>query len=322
MDTLKINGYIDDSALFVSEWSDASPYIIARTSGSTGTPKPIRLLKSDMESSARITCDFFGITSSSLLHLPLSPSYIAGKMMIVRSIVSGAELMVEKPSNRPLASGVERTIDLTAVVPSQIDGLLESSSVSRINSMIIGGAAIPQSLERRLLDTPIECYATYGMTETCSHVALRRLGTDTYMALGDVGFDTDARGCLIIHTPHLSVGSVSTNDVVELVDSRCFRWKGRFDNVINSGGIKIFPEEVERALGRIITDREYYITSRSSDKWGEELVLVIEGEGDADRLVSEMASMLPRYHVPKHVVFCPCLRRTYSGKIIRECPDN
>lgn len=306
---------IDD---FIKEWYSNSPFIRAHTSGSTGRPKPVRLLKSDALESARMTCRFLNLPPGGVMALVLSPDYIAGKMMIVRSLETDSLLWAEAPSNHPLAYyELEREIDLLAVVPSQLPYLIESQNLTYVRNLIIGGSALPESYEQRLLEKDVNAYVTYGMTETCSHVALRAIGDDFYQALPSVCFDIDERGCLIIDCKHLSVGTIITNDIVELRDCHSFRWLGRFDNVVNSGGIKIFPEEMEKQLSRIGDDLIYYLCGRSSERWGEELVMVVEGRENLNDLYKTICACLPSKLRPKAIYSVKKISRTSSGKIKR-----
>lgn len=303
---------------FREEWFDFSPVIRTHTSGSTGTPKPVKLLKSDMELSARATCSRFGITSSSVLAIPLGMDYIAGKMMAVRSFVSGARLVVLPPSRRPLDGYDGPTIDLLAIVPSQIDGLLDGYVAGSVRNVIVGGAPMSARQEHRLLEAGLNVYATYGMTETCSHVALRSGGSDEYQAMPGVKFDVDADGCLIVDTGGMSVGRVITRDVVTLISPTRFRWEGRADNCVNSGGVKIFPEAVERMLSDVMSGRGFYITSRQSREWGEEVVMVVtDGRPLSPEEQTAVDAVLPRYSRPKAVIYDEAPELTRSGKLKR-----
>lgn len=304
---------------FLKQWNSSDRYIDAHTSGSTGTPKAIRLSKADMEASALSTCSYFGISSNSLMICPLSADYIAGKMMIVRAIVSGADLIMEHPSNRPQLLS-EKNIDLVPIVPSQLPGLIDVAARRTISNIIIGGAPLRAADETRLSDVPFSSFATYGMTETCSHVALRRLGAGNTMfeALPGYTFGIDTRSCLVISTRLQSFGTLVTNDVVELVDDTHFVWKGRFDNVIMSGGLKVHPETVEAAIGNLI-DRNFYISGATDDKWGNRVVLHIEGtQYDTRQLIEELRKKLQPHELPREVAFHNTFRRTSSGKIIRD----
>lgn len=310
---------IDDvTHIFLQEWNNDNDYIIAHTSGSTGKPKEIKLQKSDMISSATATCQYFGINEKSTLVLPLSPNYIAGKMMIVRAIVSQAALWIEHPDNSPLKQDYG-IIDLLPIVPSQLEWLLsENNKYKAIRNLIVGGGAIPHSLEQKLIASGINAYATYGMTETCSHVALRHIGDNTYFALPDITFDIDLRNCLIINAPNFSFKQITTNDIVELIDNTHFIWKGRFDNVINTGGIKVFPEEIEKKLSEFISI-PFFITSQKSEKWGEEIIMYIETPNqDVYEIEKIVRKNLDKYSIPKKIIPIPLFNRTESGKIIRK----
>lgn len=310
---------------FIAEWRNSSPFVVAHTSGSTGTPKVIHLLKSDMIASARATNSFFGINRDSTLYLPLSTSYIAGKMQVVRAIEAGCRLLVEYPSNDPLSYDFTGEINLLPIVPSQIPGLLKSKSLHKVRHLIIGGAPITPESESLVLEAGVESYATYGMTETCSHVALRKLGTDLFRALPGFRFSLDERGCLVVGSETMSFRHLTTNDIVELIDKESFRWIGRYDNVINSGGVKIFPEEVERDIAPLFPkDSLFYVTSRPSEKWGEEAVVVTNSPrfngnlAAVEKLLSEMRSLLPPIKVPKDIIFDKEISLTTSKKIKRK----
>lgn len=306
---------------FIDEWDSPLTYVVAHTSGSTGIPKELHLLKSDMRASARATIKFFDITAASHLYLPLSPSYIAGKMQIVRALEAGCSLTVEEPSNRlfHLASGCPRDIDLLPVVPSQIDSLLSMADTSHIKTVIIGGAPLPARDEKRILERGLRAYATYGMTETCSHVALRRLGEKEFTALPSFSFSTDKRGCLVISSKELSFGRLVTNDIVELSDSRHFRWQGRFDNVINSAGLKICPEEIEKQIAPLMPPGTlFYITSRPSRRWGEEAVMVTDCRSLPENLIDRIREATGPSKAPKAIIPVDRIELTASQKIIRK----
>ena len=306
---------------FIEQWNDSNDYIVAHTSGSTGTPKEIKLLKSDMIVSARATCRFFNIDSRSLLVSPLSADYIAGKMMIVRAIVSDASLAMTEPTNRPDLSRFEH-IDLLPVVPSQVDAILaDTSNVNRIKHLLVGGGKTDEPLEHRIKSSGIDSWASYGMTETCSHVAVRRLGNpdSCYHALPGITFTTDAESCLAIHADSFSWKTLQTNDIVELIDNKSFRWLGRRDNIINSGGIKIVPELVEQKISHLI-DVPFYIVGRPDPKWGEAIVLYLESDKPIDTatLANTLSTVLSPYERPKEIMVVEQFERTSSNKIKRK----
>ncbi len=318
-----IHGQTEHSKKFIDEWRNNKDYICASTSGSTGSPKRIRLLKRDMEISARATCKFFGIGSNSRMLLPLSADYIAGKMMIVRAMISGADLYIAHPSVNVFSVLPEESIyDFAAIVPSQIPSLVQALNKISISTVIVGGGTISDSQSRMLQLSGVKAWATYGMTETCSHIALKRLAdcNSCFTAMPGITFDIDSRGCLIVKSADMSFRTLVTNDKVILHSPESFEWLGRYDNVINSGGIKIHPEQDEQLVSALMENQPFYITSRKSEQWGEEPVLMIEGEMDIDEteVLDAMKNILPKYHVPKQIICEPRFERTASGKIIRK----
>lgn len=275
LDSCRMDSYIHgataEAVAFIYQWCDDKPYIEAHTSGSTGKPKCIRLLKSDMRVSAESTNRFFNISRDSRLYCPLSADYIAGKMMIVRALVACASLWMEPPSNDIKLTDCD-AVDLIAVVPSQVPSLLAHAGKKHIGNILVGGAQLSHKLAEEISAAKINAYVSYGMTETCSHVALRKVGDgegEVYEGMSDISFAVDDRDCLVIKSDKRSFGELHTNDIVRLVDDRHFEWKGRYDNVINSGGIKVFPEEIEQLIREVIpADIEFYVTRGEDDKWG------------------------------------------------------
>lgn len=323
--------YPDDISLreeterFLSQWADSNDYIVAQTSGSTGKPKEIMLPKQDMFLSAMATNRRFSISESSRLLCPLSPTYIAGKMMIVRAIAADCCIALFSPSNRFTENNAvndfigEEQINLLPIVPSQCPVLESWRKLPQIRNIIIGGAPLSRDMENRLAshgDTAF--FATYGMTETCSHVALRPLGLNSFEAMPGISFSLDSRECLNIHAPGYTFGSLQTNDIVHLSSPHSFEWLGRFDNVINSGGIKIFPEELERQLAPYLPF-SFYIKGTPSAKWGEEATLVCASTAPLTDLeiLSLCRAHLSPYHVPHSVLRLPQLSYTSSGKLRR-----
>lgn len=312
---------------FLEEWFNERDTVAGHTSGSTGKPKEILLKKQDMRASARITNNFFKIGKDSVLLLCLSVSYIAGKMMVVRALEADADLWAVPVCSHPLRTLTEdRKFDLAAMVPLQVEESLkvaeERSVLMNIRQLLVGGAPVSPELERQLLGLPVRCYATYGMTETVSHVALRRIGGGgEYFAVGDVEFAADERGCLLIDAPHLETKHFVTNDMVEVVDRWHFVWLGRWDHVINSGGIKFFPEVIEQKISCCLECR-FFISSLPDKRLGERLVLVLESEKWSEpqerRLFDELKKLLSPYEMPRELIYLSRFYETGSGKIIRK----
>ena len=306
---------------FIREWESDCDYIVAHTSGSTGTPKEIRLPKSDMRVSAKATNSRFGITRRSVIAAPLSVDYIAGKMMCGRAIEAGCELLEMPVSNKVI---IDRRIDLLAIVPSQLDSLLAQPDAPQlVKNIIVGGAPMNDQQLAAIVNKGLNAFATYGMTETCSHVALKKIcGHETYFeAMPGISFSQDRRGCLVIQAPAYSFGNLTTNDIVEIASPTEFRWIGRFDNVINSGGIKISPERLEKEIARYV-DRPFYITSAKDDRWGEVPAIVFEGTAsEVQDILDLLASKIDHKTCPKKARAVRALPRTANGKIFRKKID-
>ena len=278
MTTTKIT---DDLQAFLAGWHSASPFWEVQTSGSTGTPKRLTVRKEQMVNSARLTCEYLGLREGdkALLCMPLR--YIAGQMMVVRSLVAGLELVVREPSGHPMAD-VDGPVRFAAMVPMQVYNTLqveqERERLCQTDILIIGGGAIDRELELQIQALPIRAYSTYGMTETLSHIALRRLnGPDAspyYTPFPSVALSLSDEGTLVIEAPLVADGKLVTNDVAELLPDGRFRILGRKDNIINSGGIKIQAEEVEEAL-RPLIGTGFAITSVADAKFGEAVVLLL-----------------------------------------------
>lgn len=303
---------------FLAEWEDDAPYITAHTSGSTGAPKRILLDKEMVRRSAWRTIDFFGLDKSSRLHLCLDAAYIAGKMMLVRAAECGARITYETPSNRPLLpEAAADPIDLLAVVPSQLASLVERGvTTSEVRHIIVGGAPLPRRLAEATTVAGLDVWETYGMTETASHVALRRADAEAFDALPGISFAADGRGCLIIV---MDDGSrIATNDMAELLSERSMRLLGRIDHVIITGGLKVHPEAVERRLEALMPAGEYYIVGEPDPKWGERVCLVAACPTPAE---ADMRSVLARHEMPKCILRVTVLPRTSTGKVRRLPPS-
>lgn len=282
----------EDLRAFLSEWHDPSPFLEVQTSGSTGTPKRIRVRKEQMLNSARLTCDYLGLKKGdrALLCMPLR--YIAGKMMVVRSLYAGLDLEVREPSGHPLAGGGDTPLRFAAMIPMQVYNTLrvpeERKRLERTDILIIGGGAIDAALEREIRKMPNRVYSTYGMTETLSHIALRRLNgpeaSPYYHPFPSVTLSLSPDNTLVIDAPLVCDGRLVTNDVARLLPDGSFAILGRKDNIINSGGIKIQIEEVEERLRAGLGDEsDFAVTAVPDEKFGEALTLLLASPVSAPR---------------------------------------
>ena len=330
---------------FLSEWNNDSDRVLVHTSGSTGKPKPMMVEKKRMLNSARITCDFLGLNPGDSALLCMSLDYIAGKMVVVRSIERHLHLISVPPSGHPLKD-VDEEITFAAMVPMQVYNTLqvpeERERLSRIRHLIIGGGAIDATLEQELQSLPgdIAIWSTYGMTETLSHIALRRINGDEpsewYQPFDSVHISQTEEGCLVIDAPQVCAETLVTNDIVEIepyiynkVEKLRFRIKGRKDNVICSGGIKIQIEEVETLLKPHL-EKPFMLAKKKDGKFGEIAVLLTEDEdikkveATVRRLLSDESEKSSdhkkyKYWIPKEFRYVEHLPLTETGKPKRCC---
>ena len=338
---------------FLSEWNNDSDRVLVHTSGSTGKPKPMMVEKKRMLNSARITCDFLGLKPGDSALLCMSLDYIAGKMVVVRSIERHLHLISVSPSGHPLKNidlkdvngkDVNGEITFAAMVPMQVYNTLqvpeERERLTHIRHLIIGGGAIDAALEQELRSLPgnIAIWSTYGMTETLSHIALRRINgaeaSEWYQPFDSVKISQTEEGCLVIDAPLVCAETLLTNDIVEIepyiynkVEKTRFRIKGRKDNVICSGGIKIQIEEVEEFLKPHL-EKPFMLAKKKDEKFGEIAVLLTEDEdlkkveatirrllsGKSDDSNKSSESKSHKYWIPREFRYVDHLPLTETGK--------
>lgn len=325
---------------FLSEWNNDSDRVLVHTSGSTGKPKPMMVEKKRMLNSARITCDFLGLKPGDSALLCMSLDYIAGKMVVVRSIERHLHLISVSPSGHPLKDidlkDVNGEITFAAMVPMQVYNTLqvpeERERLTHIRHLIIGGGAIDASLEKELQALPgnIAIWSTYGMTETLSHIALRRINgaeaSEWYQPFDSVKISQTDEGCLVIDAPLVCAETLVTNDIVEIesyiynkVEKTRFRIKGRKDNVICSGGIKIQIEEVEEFLKPHL-EKPFMLAKKKDEKFGEIAVLLSEDKG-IKKVEATIRRLLSdhKYWIPREFLHVDHLPLTETGKPKRCC---
>ena len=308
---------------FLNEWFSDSDFVLVQTSGSTGEPKSIELPKSVMIRSAERTINYFGLKKSDRILLSLPCRYIAGKMMVIRAIVGQMNLVTVDPSD-DFEILMNETFDFGAMVPNQVFKLLESPSgkakLENIRNLLIGGSSIAARLETQISRLKSYVVSTYGMTETASHIAIRELSgencSDIYNCLPGISVTTNENDCLQIHVPELPE-PLQTNDISEILSPTTFRILGRADDAIISGGIKYFPETIEKKLETAITGR-FVISSFPDEMLGEKLALVIEGQQtDIEPINQTLKKLLPRFERPKAILFLEKFPETSTGKLKR-----
>ncbi|WP_179345169.1 AMP-binding protein [Winogradskyella ursingii] len=307
---------------FLTDWLNKKSHISVKTSGSTGFPKTIKLQKQSMVNSAIATGDYFNLVSGDTALGCLPIKYIAGKMMLVRAIVLGLEIDMVKPTSQPVFDE-DKPYDFCAMVPLQVGNILDKTE--NIKTIIIGGSRIPMKVLERLESGKSKYYETYGMTETITHVAVKQLeskasnGEPYFSALPNVKFQIDNRNCLIIDAPKLKVENLVTNDVVELFSDQKFELLGRHDNVVNSGGVKLYPEQIEKKLQSILNQR-FIVAGEEDSELGERLILIVE---NPSKSIAEIKSQidnleeLDKFEIPKAIYSINKFEETASGKIQR-----
>jgi o-succinylbenzoate---CoA ligase len=309
---------------FCEKWLSGQHEFILKTSGSTGEPKPIILTRFQMEASAKLTGKTFGLNLHDKALVCLNVEYIAGIMMLVRGMVLGLELTIIEPNSNPLENLENHDFNFAAFVPLQLQKILENKNqikvLNKMKAIIVGGAAVNEVLEKEIQQLEVPVYSTYGMTETVSHIAISRLnGADkssNFQVLEGVKIGIDERNCLNIIADASNNELVQTNDIVEIINENEFKLIGRFDNIINSGGVKIQLEKVEKAFEKIIPDKRFFAFGIADLVLGQKLILVIETEDLKDkRILSESTGSLSKYEIPKQIFTIKNFSDTPTGKI-------
>ncbi|EJL72449.1 AMP-binding protein [Chryseobacterium populi] len=302
---------------FLEEWLSDSVMVNVQTSGSTGSPKVFGIEKKKMINSATMTCDFLRLKEGYTALLCLPAEYISGKMMVVRSFVRKMKLFIADPSLKPLET-LGKEVDFCAMTPLQVENSLDKLHLVR--NLIIGGASVSESLKKRISNLKINIYETYGMSETLSHIGLKQLAPvteDYFTVFENVSISKDERGCLTVFAPDLNAEVLRTNDLVEIKNEKQFRFLGRIDNVINSGGAKIFPEELEALVKKEIPHEAVFLGLKD-ESLGQKLILIIEAE-QSDEIIRKI-SEIPyekSFHKPKEIFFINAIPRTPNGKVNR-----
>ncbi len=307
------------------EWSSGEAMTVS-TSGSTGAPKTIQHPRAAVLASARATASFFVLPegSSALLALPVSK--IAGRMMFFRALINHWKLYIVEPSATPIAQ-LTSPIDFVAMTPYQVSKCIENcpDKLQLIRTLIIGGAPVTKKLTRQLKALNNNSFETYGMTETLTHIAVRRLTpepSDVFECLPGITVELSEKNTLQIRGDRFE-GVITTNDRVDLFGKHQFRWVGRADFTINTGGVKVQPEQIEAAIGDLIHQR-FMISYEPDELLGSRVILLIEGEplkqSDEAQMMHRIKQRLKPYEVPKSIAYLPQFKRTINGKIIRPLP--
>ncbi|MBT9393660.1 AMP-binding protein [Hymenobacter sp. NST-14] len=329
-----LNGYEARVLDFVRQWLNGAQEFGLRTSGSTGQPQLVQMKRRQLEASARRTGDYFDLGPGDRMLVCLNCEFVGGLMMLVRGLERNMHLTIVEPQADPLALvPTAAEFDFASFVPLQLRAVLAAGHAPRLNRMraiLVGGAAVERSLERELQALRVPLYLTYGMTETASHIALRRLNGPqaqaSYRVLPGVTVGQDARGCLTVRADVTDNQLITTNDRITLADdAQTFEWLGRVDFVINSGGVKVQAEKVEQVLEVALTElglpHRAFVAGRPDKRLGEQVTAFLEGptlpEAQQRQLLALLGGRLAKYEVPRELVFLPAFRTTASGKLDR-----
>lgn len=313
---------------FCRQWLNGQGLFSLKTSGSTGEPKSISISRHQMELSAQQTIDFFELQPEDTVLVCLNAAYIAGIMMIVRALISKAKIIAIEPTGNPLQD-IDQQIDFIAVVPLQLKQILDNAEtrhqLGSCRAVIVGGALVSVSLMKSIQESAANIYATFGMTETLTHFSVKQLNPKQeghFTAFNRVIIGQDTRGCLTVASPVTEDRVLVTNDLVEILSPNTFNWLGRIDNVINSGGVKLQIETLERKVEHAFYDLEltnrFFIGTKPDDILGEKVVLIIESKTDLEILNNlDWSDYLQKYEKPKEVLYSRQFQETPTGKINR-----
>lgn len=334
--TLDSNSVFEGCVDFCQQWVKGQDNFTINTSGSTGTPKPINISRNQMEASAKMTIQALSLQPEDNALICLNTSYIAGKMMLVRGMVGKLNMYVIEPSSNPLTEIPQNLqIDFMAVVPLQLETMIDSrepgiNQLNKIKAVIVGGAPISLALAEKIKTLKCPIYATYGMTETVSHIALKNMNgagmSDYFKTFDDVQIGLDSRGCLTINSVLTNHQTIITNDMVDIVDDNTFEWLGRADHVINSGGLKIHPEQLENKIRPLLDQQgincNLIIVGIPDESLGEKVVLILETKAMTSNVIQSIKSVfkegLPPYHLPKEIYQLGKFVYTETGKVKRK----
>lgn len=307
---------------FLKSWLSDNQTFNLKTSGSTGPPKEITLTRTQLLSSAKRTIKALHLSADDTALVCLDTKYIAGKMMLVRALEANMQIVAVEPSSNPVKD-LSVQPDVGAFVPLQLDAIFQDeTSVKKLNqfkSIILGGTSVSKSLSEKIKMLSCAVYATYGMTETVSHIALQKLnGADAqeyFETLPEIKIKTDERDCLVVELPDFHEPIV-TNDIVKIINDSTFQILGRYDTIINSGGIKLVPEAIEKKIEPLLPDQAFFVAGINDERFGQKLVLIVEGKLQLE-LPAALKLALSAYEIPKEIFYLDKFSRTETQKINR-----
>ncbi len=305
---------------FLEFWESNSESLIVNTSGSTGIPKEIKLKRKTLITSAKYTLEYFKLKNNSTFYCCLPVKYIGGKMMLVRAFVNKGQIILSKPSKNAV-KGINEKIDFSAMTSMQVEDSISKLGFSNIKKLIIGGSSINGKLLEKIDDLKTECYQTFGMTETASHIAVRKLNGSNknlqYECLKHVKISTNSHGQMIINSPELDIKSLTTNDIIKITDYQLFKYIGRIDNIINTGGIKVNPEHLEYKLYKTILNNNFFIDKISDNYLGQKMILIALESIDINIILKAINKVKDKKKRPKAILITKQFIYTANNKIDR-----
>lgn len=315
--------FVNQCVEIIQKWQSKQNIFKLHTSGSTGIAKEIEFTREQIQTSAELTLKSFNLKKGGNFLVCLSPLHVAGFMMIVRAMVNQSNIIFVEPSKNPLQNlAFEDKINFAAFIPYQLQAILDNKKLDKIEKMIIGGGQISKKLLQSIQQVEPEIYHTYGMTETLTHVAIKRLNgqnpDDYFKALNGIDFKVDESGCLMVNSPICPENYLKTNDIVELIDSKSFKWIGRKDNVINSAGIKINLDQLENKIRSSIQNEiNFFLYGKSDGEYGQKLCMAIENPSNKslEDVKTELKNKLFKYEIPKEIIIIDKFEMTSLGKI-------
>jgi len=287
------------------------------TSGTTGIKKMISVSKIQMQKSASATLNYFNLREGNSTLLSLSCDYVAGKMMLVRAIEGKLNLFLAMPCSDP-SNYISSEFDFVPLVPMQVQNIIKTGKVTQIKKLLIGGGKINDDTLHQLKKCKTQIFESFAMTETLTHFAIKQISpvyNDWFTTINGFEIDVNEEGELIIKKNNITNCELKTRDLIEKKSTSEFKWLGRTDNIINSGGIKLIPEEIERKISKLIPV-QFVIVGVPDKKLGEKIAIVSKESLKVE--LNKINGLLPKYERIQSAFVVNYFPVTQNGKIRRK----
>lgn len=317
---------LDIANQFIREWQNGANHFTLYTSGSTSEPKPVVLHKSLMQWSAANTASVLQPSKDDRILCCLPCTKVGGLMMLVRALEWQIPVEIIEPIANPFL--VERTASIVSLTPFQLFQVLNNqasiSHLKKTRAVIIGGGELSETIEAQIIENKISdtvFYHSYGMTETYSHIALRAINGPNasryFKPFNDVIITTTSDGCAHIKLPLNNI-ELTTTDIITMHNDGSFKIIGRADFIINTGGVKIQPEQIEKAIiEKLKPHHPFIISSEKDEALGNRIILIAEKHFEYQLDDLAFLKTINPYAVPKAIKIVDALERNEGGKIIR-----